>query len=124
MNAKFVAVVSVILVFAFPGLGSLEAENSAGRLVIVRAPNFGWNLVLNVRIDGRTVANVVQGRRYDRFLPSGNHTLTVSAVPNLYYSQPTTIRLYVRPGRTYAFMAMWRDQYRVVLQPTTVSPAD
>lgn len=124
MNAQLVAVVSVILVFALPGLGSLEAENSRGRLVVVRAPNFGWNLVLNVQIDGRTVANVVQGRRYDGFLPSGNHTVTVSAVPNLYYSQPTTIRLNVGPGRTYAFMAMWRDQYRVVLQPTTVPAAD
>src|SRR5205807_3838038 len=38
-----------------------------GRLVVLSAPNFGWNLALNLKIDGRTAANIVQGRRYDHF---------------------------------------------------------
>ena len=53
-----------------------------GRLIVLRAPNFGWNLALNLKIDGRTAANIVQGRSYDQFVPAGRHTLTVSAVPN------------------------------------------
>src|SRR5436190_1453791 len=40
-----------------------------GRLIVLRAPNFGWNLALNLKIDGRTAANIVQGRRYDDFVP-------------------------------------------------------
>src|SRR5262249_13582181 len=38
-----------------------------GRLIVLRTPTFGWNLALNLKIDGRTVANIVQGRRYDDF---------------------------------------------------------
>ena len=49
-----------------------------GRLIVLRAPNFGWNLALNLKIDGRTAANIVQGRRYDDFVPAGRHMLTVS----------------------------------------------
>src|SRR5947207_2973265 len=53
-----------------------------GRLIVLRAPNFGWNLALNLKIDGRTAANIVRGRRYDHFVPEGRHMLTVSVVPN------------------------------------------
>jgi hypothetical protein len=74
------------------------AARSGGRLIVLRAPNFGWNLVLNLQIDGRTVANVVQGRRYDHSVPAGRHVLTVSAVPNYYSYQPTSTVLNVRPG--------------------------
>ena len=42
-----------------------------GRLIVLRAPNFGWNLALNLKIDGRTAANIVQGRRYDTSLRGG-----------------------------------------------------
>src|SRR5881392_4181495 len=53
-----------------------------GRLIVLRAPNFGWNLGLNLKIDGRVAANIVQGGRYDQFVPAGRHMLTVSVVPN------------------------------------------
>ena len=46
-----------------------------GRLIVLRAPNFGWNLALNLKIDGRTAANIVQGRRYDHFAPAGRSLL-------------------------------------------------
>src|SRR5256886_10667525 len=65
-----------------------------GRLIVLRAPNFGWNLALNLKIDGRTAANIVQSRRYDDFVPKGRHSLTVSVVPNY---QPTTTLLTFRP---------------------------
>ena len=42
-------------------------------MIVIRVPNFGWNIVLNLKIDGRTVANIV---------PAGHHVLTVSAAPN------------------------------------------
>src|SRR6184192_1332336 len=44
-----------------------------GRLIVLRAPNFGWNLALNLKIDGRTAANIVPGRRYDHFVPGASY---------------------------------------------------
>jgi tetratricopeptide (TPR) repeat protein len=89
-----------------------------GRLIVLRAPNFGWNLALNIKIDGRTAANIVQGRRYDHFVPAGRHMLTVSAVPNY---QPRSTVLNVRHGQTYVFTAT-RQNTDVVLVPSALPP--
>ena len=90
-----------------------------GRLIVLRAPNFGWNLALNLKIDGRTAANIVQGRRYDDFVPEGRHMLTVSAVPNY---QPTSTVLNVQHGQTYVFTATRQNTDRVVLVPSALPP--
>jgi len=106
----FVCVVSIGTAAAQPG----------GRLIVLRVPNFGWNLSLHLQIDGRTVANVVQGRRYDHPIPSGRHVLTVSAVPNNYFDQPQSTVLNVQPGRTYVFTAVWQDSNQVGLVPSAL----
>ena len=90
-----------------------------GRLIVLRAPNFGSNLALNLKIDGRTAANIVQGRRYDDFVPAGPHMLTVSAVPNYH---PTSTVLNVRPGQTYVFTAIRQNTDSVVLVPSALPP--
>jgi tetratricopeptide (TPR) repeat protein len=95
------------------------AEQGA-RLIVLRAPNFGWNVALNLKIDGKTAANLVQGRRYDDFVPSGRHMLTVSAVPNYH---PTSVVLIVEDGQTYVFTATRRQSTdSVVLVPSTLPP--
>jgi len=99
------------------------AAKPGGRLIVIRVANFGWNLAANLKIDGQTVANIVQGRRYDHRISAGRHVLTISVVPNLQLSQPTSITVNVRPGRTYIFTAVW-DSQNVYLQPTTLSPAE
>jgi tetratricopeptide (TPR) repeat protein len=86
-----------------------------GRLIVLRAPNFGWNMALNLKIDGRTAANIVQGSRYDQSVPEGRHTLTVSAVPNY---QPTSTVLNVRRGQTYVFTAIRQNTDSVALVPS------
>jgi tetratricopeptide repeat protein len=97
-----------------------SAAKSGGRLVVLRAPNFGWNLAVNLKIDGRTAANIVQGRRYDDFVSTGRHMLTVSAVPNY---QPTSTVLNVEDGQTYVFTATRRQNTDgVVLVPSTLAP--
>jgi hypothetical protein len=93
-----------------------------GRLIVLRAPNFGWNLALNLKIDGRTAANIVRGRRYDQFVPAGRHMLTVSTVPNYYVYQPTSTVLNVRSGQTYVFTAIWQNRDSVVLVPSALPP--
>ena len=90
-----------------------------GRLIVLRAPNFGWNLALNLKIDGRTAANIVQGRRYDDFVPEGRHRLTVSAVPNY---QPASTVLNVRHGQTYVFTAIRQNTDSVALVPSALPP--
>src|SRR5437899_4642808 len=88
----------LILVFSSGVSFSNAAAQPSGRLIVIRAPNFGWNLAANLKIDGRTVGNVVQGRRYDHLIPAGRHVLTVSAVPNVDLRQPTSITVNIRPG--------------------------
>jgi hypothetical protein len=112
----------LILVFICASSIGTSATQPGGRLVILRSPNFGWNIVLNLKIDGRTVANVVQGRRYDRHVPAGRHVLTVAAVPNSYYSEPTSTVLNVRSGHTYVFTGSWDGSNRVVLVPSALPP--
>ena len=90
----------------------------SGRLIVLRAPNFGSNLALNLKIDGRTAANIVQGRRYDHFVPEGRHMLTVS-VSNY---QPTSTVLNVRHGQTYVFTATRQNTGSVVLVPSALPP--
>jgi hypothetical protein len=64
----------------------------------------------------------VQGRRYNQFVPAGRHVLTVSAVPNAYYSEPISTVLNVRSGQTYVFTALWDGSNRVVLVPSALPP--
>ena len=79
-------------------------------------------MALNLKIDGRAAANIVQGRRYDQFVPAGRHMLTVSAVPNY---QPTSTVLIVEHGQTYVFTATRRQSTdRVVLVPSTLPPGE
>ena len=101
-----------------PSAESAVAQRG-GRLIVLRAPNFGWNLALNVKIDGRTAGNIVQGRRFDQLLPEGRHMLTVSAVPNY---QPTSIVLNVQHGGTYVFTALRENPDSVVLVPSALPP--
>jgi len=124
MKSKYNSTSKLFLIFAFVcvvSIGSAAAQ-PGGHLIVLRAPNFGWNLALHLQIDGRTAANVVQGRRYDGFLPAGRHVLTVSAVPNYYFYQPTSTILNVQSGRTYVFTTLWRDSDRVVLVPSALPP--
>jgi hypothetical protein len=124
MRSRYASAAKLFLIIVFVGVVSLGTAGAqpGGRLIVLRAPNFGWNLALNLKIDGRTAANVVQGRRYDHFLPAGRHVLTVSAVPNTYFYQPVSTVLNVRPRQTYVFTAKWQNTDRVVLVPSALPP--
>jgi len=112
----------ILVVFSGVSVANAAAK-PGGRLIVIRAANFGWNVVVNLKVDGQTVANIVQGRRYDHRIPAGRHLLTITAVPNIVLSYPTSITVNVRPGGTYIFTALW-DSDRVYLRLTTLSPAE
>jgi hypothetical protein len=124
MKSRYTSPTRVFLILVLASFVSIGtgAAQPGGRLIVLRAPNFGWNLALNIQIDGRTVANVVQGRRYDHLVPAGRHVVTVAAVPNYSAYQPTSTVLNVRPGQTYVFTAIWRETDRVVLVPSALPP--
>src|SRR6266536_777957 len=90
----------LILVFVCVISNGSTAAQSGGRLIVLRSPTFGWNIVLYLKIDGRTIA----------------------AVPNSYYSYPTSTVLNVRPGQTYVFTGSWDGSNRVVLIPSALPP--
>ena len=88
-----------------------------GRLIVLRAANFGSNMALILKIDGKTAANIVQGGRYDGIVPPGRHTLTGSAGANY---QPTSMVLNVQSGQTYVFTATRGNTDSVVLVPSAL----
>jgi hypothetical protein len=112
----------ILIFFSGVSLGN-AARQPGGRLIVIRVANFGWNIAANLKINGRTMANIVQGRRYDHFIPASRHVLTVAAAPNVELRQPTSITVNVRPGTTYIFTTLW-DSDHVYLRPTTLSPAE
>ena len=102
---------------ASPSVESAVAQ-PGGRLIVLRSPNFGSNMALNLKIDGKTAANIVQGGRYDEFVPEGRHTLTVSTANY----QPTSTVLNVQHGQTYVFTATRENADSVVLVPSAAPP--
>src|SRR5258707_15786653 len=112
----------ILIFFSAVSLANAAAK-PGGRLIVIRVANFGWDLAANLKIDGQTVANIGQGRRYAHRIPAGRHVLTISAVPNIQLSQPTSITLNVRSGVTYIFTALW-DSDQVNFRSTTLSPAE
>ena len=90
-----------------------------GHLTVDRVPNFGWNLAFNLEIDGRSVADIPQGRSYSTWLSAGPHVLTVHEVPTVGYTVPTSTTVNIQPGAYHLYIAMW-DSALVYLQPAGV----
>jgi hypothetical protein len=132
MKSKFTFARNVFLVcgFVYAVLLSTVAQAGSdylrynhhppGRLIVDRVPNFGWNLAFNLQIDGRPVADVVQGRSYSTWLPAGTHVLTVHKVPTVGYTEPTSVTVNIQPGAEHLYVAMW-DSGLVYLHPAGVS---
>lgn len=109
---------ALIIAFVFAAVNADAAPRSTGygRLIVQRSANFGSHVGLRLSIDHRVFANIQIGRRYDRPLSAGYHVITVRSVPNVDRYAPTSVRLNVQPGRTYAFVAMWDQIQGVVLR--------
>jgi hypothetical protein len=88
------------------------SKPQTGRLVVQRSPTFGSKTYLQLWIDGNKVANIGPGQRYDKSIPAGHHVLAVNYTPRTRH-QPTSMRITVRPGETYAFTAI-RDSIQGV----------
>jgi hypothetical protein len=118
MNSLTNYISRLFLIFAFALVVSIgtAAAQPAARLIILRAPNYGWNLAFRLEIDGHSVGTFVQGHHFDGWVPAGRHVLTVYNVPYATADQPTSAMVNFRPGWTYVFSAMW-DSSLVFLKP-------
>jgi hypothetical protein len=119
MKSKYHFAGRFFLIFTFicaVSIGTAAAQ-PGGHLVVLRSPNFGWNLAFNLEIDGRPVGNIVQGRKYHAWLPAGEHVLTAYKVPHVGYVEPTSITVNIQPGWTNVFTAAW-DSGLVFLRPS------
>jgi hypothetical protein len=135
MKSRYNSAARLFLVFTFicavsigtatAGAGGRWGAQPGGHLVVLRSPNFGWNLAFNLQIDGRPVADLVQGRRYHAWLPAGPHVLTVTKVPHVGYVEPTSVTVNIEPGWTNVFTATW-DSGLVFLRPSgmVLSPGE
>jgi len=120
MNSRFTFVVrffSLVVVGFSICISSQPAQASNpqnGRLIVQRSPTFGSRTYLQLWIDGSKVANIGPGHRYDESIPAGHHVLAVNYTPRTRH-QPTSMRLTVRPGETYAFTAIRDPNQGVIL---------
>ena len=123
---SFVSKVLLILAFLCAISISTVAQGSPppGRLIVERVPNFGWNLAFHLQIDGRSVATIVQGHRYDGWVTAGRHVLTVYKVPYVGYAEPTSRTVNVQPGWTYVFTAMWDSNLVFLRRSEVLSPGE
>jgi len=123
---SFVSKVLLILAFAYAiSIGTVvQGSPPLGRLIVQRVPNFGWNLAFHLQIDGGSVANIVQGDRYDGWVPAGRHVLTVHKVPYVGYVEPTSTTVNVQPGLTYVFTAMWDSNLVYLRRLQVLSPGE
>src|SRR5215468_4115330 len=119
MKSKYISTCRIILILALMYAVSIgtAAARSTGRLIVSRDPSLGRNLVVNLRLDGRTAGNIVPGSSFNRSVWTGRRVLTVSAWPSTSRSSSTVLN--VRRGRVYVFTATRRGwgSNSVVLVP-------
>ena len=112
--------ISTIAQGGSPGYLRSNHHYPSGRLTVDRAANFGWNLGFALQIDGRPVGSIAQGHGYTTWLPAGPHVLTVTKVPRVGFSAPTSTTVNIQPGADHLYIAMW-DSGLVYLHPAEIS---
>ena len=128
MKSRYNFAGKILMILAFVCAISIssvaQGSPGLGRLTVERMPNFGWNLAFDLQIDGRSVATIVRGDRYDGWLPAGHHVLTVHKVPYAGYAEPTSTTVDVQPGGTYDFTAVWDSDLVYLRPPMARSPGE
>lgn len=78
---------------------------SVARLVIRRAPDLGRNVIVQLSIDGRTVAAITYGHTYETAISAGTHSIAVAPAPNAKWKSATSMTLNAHSGQTYTLTA-------------------
>src|SRR5689334_3590376 len=82
-----------------------SSSEGGGRLVVMRAPSLGSGTMISVSVDGKKLASVGSGNRYDGTVSPGKHVLSVAFDPHNASEKPSSTELNVVQGQTYSFIA-------------------
>ena len=109
------------------GTGFKQPVDGTARLVIRRIPNLGYDVIVQLWIDGEPATAIGYGQTYEGFLAPGRHILSVLPAPNPLWRMPWQLTLDARSGQTYTFTAMGDGSGHLVLDghlgfPVRVGP--
>jgi hypothetical protein len=100
-----------------PRSNSASARSDNAYLIVNRAANFGTRESINLSIDGVQVAVLGLNQSYEGILRPGKHVLSMTTNPRTEGLTRLTQRsLDAKPGKTYAFTALWDDSYHASLE--------
>ena len=109
------------------GPGFKQPVDGTARLVIRRIPNLGYDVIVQLWIDGEPATPIGYGQTYEGFLAPGRHVLSVLPAPSPRLRIPWQLTLDARSGQTYTFTAMGDGSGHLVLDghlgfPVRVGP--
>ena len=90
-------------------------SQAPARLIIRRMPNLGFNVIVQLWIDGQQTATLGYGHTYHGVLTPGRHVLAVLATPRSRSPIPWEMPLNVQSGQTYIFTAQGGPSGNLVL---------
>ncbi len=92
------------------------APNQApARLIMRRNPNLGFNVIVQLWIDGRPAGSIGYGHTFEGFLEPGHHVLGSMATPSPRWPIPWQLPLNVQSGHTYSFTAVGDGSGNLIL---------
>jgi hypothetical protein len=97
------------------GPGFKQPVDGTARLIIRRIPNLGYDVIVQLWIDGLPATPIGYGQTYEGFLAPGRHILSVLPAPNPLWRIPWQLTLDARGGQTYTFTAMGDGSGHLVL---------
>jgi hypothetical protein len=93
---------------------AVAPSQAPARLVIRRVANLGWNVIVQLWIDGKPAGSLGYGHTYQGTLTPGRHVLAVMATRSL-SPIPWEMALNAQSGQTYVFTAQGGPSGNLVL---------
>ena len=93
---------------------SVASSKNGGHLIVQREANLGGDLLLDLSVDGKHLANVELGSTYDGYLTPGQHVVTALPRPNRVDQAPASVTLTVVNGGFYHLTARWQDDHVIL----------
>jgi hypothetical protein len=117
-SASIIEILSLVgaCLIAIQPVALNAAPTNSGHLLVYRAAKFGDRHALVLSVDGKHVASLTKGQRYDAYLPTGQHVLAAGVTPNKMGVHPAQETLIVEAGRTYSYTAALSGQNLVLVR--------
>lgn len=96
--------------------GFAKTTNGAARVIICRIANLGYNVIVNLRIDGVVASPLMYGRSSEILLPPGRHVVALLPTPHPKWPVPSYTIINVRRNRTYDYMVMSDHSGHLILR--------